>query len=240
MTWPLPTERSLIPACDVSFADYEALIKATADLDAVQAYKIGFMLALEVGLPKIVEVTRRYTDKVLIYDHQKAGTDIPATGKLFAKTVKQAGIDVVILFPQAGVHTQQAWIDAAREQDLGVIVGGWMTHQGYRRSDGGYLDDEGILDIYRNAARAGITDYVGPGNQPKVVGQLRDLIEAEGQSPIFYMPGFVAQGGGFAAMQDALGDRWHPIIGRGIYQAPAPRDAATSLWAEMEAAKAKL
>ena len=44
-------------------------------------YKVGLSLALDCGLPKVVEIAREYTDKPIIYDHLKAGTDIPEVGK---------------------------------------------------------------------------------------------------------------------------------------------------------------
>ncbi len=59
--------RSIIPACDVEAEQYEALIKATADLSGVGAYKLGFTLALSIGLPRAVEIARRYTHTPLIY-----------------------------------------------------------------------------------------------------------------------------------------------------------------------------
>mgnify|MGYP000430429737 CR=1 FL=1 len=84
-------ERSIIPACDVPLEVYEQIVRETSDIEGIGAYKIGFQLALKYGLPKIVEVTRKYNHKPIIYDHQKAGTDIPKTGENFARTVKTPG-----------------------------------------------------------------------------------------------------------------------------------------------------
>jgi len=230
MNWPLKKSPSIIPSCDVSLETFEELLKQTADLDMVSSYKIGFVLGLSAGLPKVVEVARKYTDKPLIYDHQKAATDIPATGKAFAKTLREAGIDVAILFPQAGPETQKAWTEALREEGLGVIVGGRMTHPAYARSDGGYLDDKGIFDIYRNAAKAGITDYVAPGNQSWMVKNIRQILQDEGIEPSFYMPGFLAQGGNLLEINKVAGPQWHGIVGRGIYEAEDHRQAVLEIW----------
>ncbi len=210
-------ERSIIPACDVSLDLYERIVKQTSDIEKVGAYKIGFELGLTYGLPKIVELTREYTDKPIIYDHQKAGTDIPNTGWNFAKTIKNAGVDAVIIFPQAGPKTQERWIQTALEQDLGVIVGGLMTHPGYLRSEGGYLADEAVMKIYKNAAESGVSDFVVPGNKPDYIKSIRDMLEQNGVSPTFYAPGFVLQGGVITEAAKVAGNKWHAIIGGGIY-----------------------
>src|SRR4051812_4749951 len=99
-------QRSIIPACDVDFAQFERILRETANIPEIGAYKIGAALALSEGLRSVVKIARKYTQKPLIYDHQKAGTDIPDTGKQFASTIKSCGIDAVILFPFAGPTTQ--------------------------------------------------------------------------------------------------------------------------------------
>jgi len=220
-------ERSVIPACDVeTLAQFEELVKQTADVPGIGGYKVGFELGLGFGLPAVVAAARKYTDKPLIYDHQKAGTDIPDTGKNFAAVMKRSGIDTVILFPQAGPETERAWIYHALDQGLNVIVGGRMTHPAYAVSEGGFITDEGALDMYRIAARAGVNNFVVPGNKPEVIKKVKEIVEQEGVSPVFYAPGFVAQGGKIDAAAKVAGDRFHGIVGRGIYKAPDMRQAA--------------
>ena len=138
-------DRSIIPACDVTLDIYEEIIKETADVDGIGGYKIGFALGLSHGLPRVIEVARKYTDKPIIYDHQKAATDIPDTGKQFAWTCKNAGVDAVIFFPQAGPKTEEAWIECALQEGLGVIVGGLMTHPKYLFSEDGYIDQTDLM-----------------------------------------------------------------------------------------------
>ncbi len=210
-------DRSIIIACDVSLDKYENILKETADMETIGGYKLGFYLGLEHGLPKLVEIARKYTKKPLIYDHQKAGTDIPDTGKKFAEVCKNAGIDAVIFFPQAGPETEKAWIDAAKEKGLGVIVGGLMTHKSYVKSEGGYLSDDSILKIYLNAAKSGVTDFVVPGNKPEKITEIRKALEEQGTKPVFYAPGFIAQGGKITDAAESAGERWHAIVGRAIY-----------------------
>ena len=220
-------DRSVIPACDVeTLEQFEELVKQTADVEGIGGYKVGFELGLGFGLPAVVAAARKHTDKAIIYDHQKAGTDIPDTGKNYAKLMKRAGVDTIILFPQAGPETERAWVYHALDNGLKVIVGGRMTHPAYSVSEGGFITDEGALDMYRIAARAGVDNFVVPGNKPDVIKQVRDVVEAEGVSPIFYAPGFIAQGGKIEAAAKVAGDRFHGIVGRGIYQAKDMHAAA--------------
>jgi len=58
------------------------------------------------------------------------------------------------------------------------------------------------------------------------IKQVRELVEAEGVSPVFYAPGFIAQGGKIEAAAKVAGDRFHGIVGRGIYQAKDMHAAA--------------
>ncbi len=220
-------ERSVIPACDVeTLEQFEELVKQTADVEGIGGYKIGFELGLGYGLPRVVETARKYTDKPLIYDHQKAGTDIPDTGKNFAKVVKRSGFDTVIFFPQAGPETERAWIYHALDHGLNIIVGGRMTHPAYAVSEGGFITDEGALEMYRIAARAGISDFVVPGNKPDTITIIKKTVEGEGIIPRFYAPGFIAQGGIISDATKVAGERFHGIVGRGIYAAGDMRLAA--------------
>jgi len=225
-------DRSVIPACDVySLEELEKLVDATCSVKGIGAYKVGFGLGLRYGLPKICRTIKEKCDLPIIYDHQKAATDIPDTGDLFARVCKDAGVDAVILFPQAGPITEASWIDACMKKGLGVIVGGEMTHPGYKMSEGGWIDDEGITRIYEIAKGEGIRDYIVPGNKPDRIRFYADLLND--CNPIFYSPGLVAQGGKITDSAKAAGDKWHAIVGRGIYQAKDMKAAAKELTKEL-------
>lgn len=229
----IQTDRSVIPACDVPLSLFERIVKETGDIERIGGYKVGLFLGLDYGLPEVVKLAREYTDKPIIYDHQKAGTDIPALGEKFAGVCEKAGIDAVILFPQSGPETEEAWIKALQEKDLGVIVGGLMTHPRYVRSEGGYLADEAIMEMYTSAAELGVTDFVVPGNRPEDIKIIRESLEERGVTPTFYAPGFVAQGGVISDATKVAGDYWHAIVGRGIYRAEDIRTAALELTSKL-------
>jgi len=228
-------DRSVIPACDVKTLEALAeIVKGTADNDKIGGYKIGFTLALSHSLTKVVETIRQVSNKTIIYDHQKAGTDIPDTGRDFAQVCADAGVDAIILFPQSGPETERAWIYHALNQGLKVIVGGRMTHPAYSVSEGGFITDKGALEIYRIAAQIGVTNFVVPGNKPEVISEIRGVIEAEGiADPALYAPGFVAQGGKVSEAGEAAGNHMHAIAGRAIYTASDIKAAAAELTSQL-------
>ncbi len=209
--------RSIIPSCDFqSLEKLRRLIKETSDIEGLGAYKIGFELVLENGLNAVIEEIRRYTELPVIYDHQKAGTDIPEMGYRFIKSCN--GVSAVILFPFAGISTETEWINSAKEHDMPVIIGGEMTHRGFLLSDGGFIDDNSPARIYEKAVELGVADFVVPGNKPDKIKFYREIIESECKKPVYYSPGFIEQGGSISESAKSAGERWHAIVGRAIYQ----------------------
>lgn len=257
----IPIDRSIIPACDINnLGLFAKIISETAELEKVGAYKVGLELIIPYGLKNVIKVARRYTDKPIIYDHQKGGTDIPELGKKFAKAVKEAGADAVILFPQAGPITEYEWIKAAQDNDLGIIVGGEMTHPRYLQGDfsegkdknytkifreigietgferglSGFIRVFAPDDMYELAARMGVTDFVVPGNKPDIIEHYKKLIESCCKNEIvFYSPGFVAQGGEISKGAKAAGERFHAIVGRGFSEAGDIKKAAIELTSQL-------
>ena len=121
-------KRSVIPACDVSTdKELEQLVKETCEIRGIGGYKIGLQLTIVYGLEYLVGLIKQYTNLPVIYDHQKAGNDIPELGKNFSSACRIAGVDAVILFPFAGSLTEREWIRACKDEGLGVMVGGHMT-----------------------------------------------------------------------------------------------------------------
>lgn len=229
MALDLPA-RSIVIACDVDFSRFEHLIRATADIPQVGGYKIGATLALQEGLKRVLDVARRHTDKPLIYDHQKAATDIPDTAAAFMSVLKTAGVDALILFPLAGPITETAWIKAAHSVGLPAIVGAYMTHPSYLVSAGGYIADSAIDRILAIALDTGVTDFIVPGNNPREVERTQVLLSTKlGDAATLYSPGFIQQGGDLSEAARVAGPRWHAIVGRAIYSADDPRAAALTL-----------
>ena len=246
-------DRSVIPACDDNLG---RMLHVTAQVEKIGAYKIGSS-SLSIGLKDTVFIIRGYTDKPVIYDHQKAGTDIhEVIPDRFMDVMVEAKINAVILFPLSGPVSQYEWTKAALDRELGVIVGGKMTHPRFLESDisnskkknydkifmelgfedplPGYIRRNAPVDIYKLAVKMGVTDYVVPGNQPAEVRAYRELIERWGVvEPVFYAPGFVAQDGDITEGAKAAGERVHAIVGRGIYEAEDMRKAVAELTSKL-------
>jgi orotidine-5'-phosphate decarboxylase len=225
-------ERSVIPACDFSdLKILEKLVGETCEVKGIGGYKIGFSLVIPFGLRKVIETIRRFTDLPIIYDHQKAGTDIPDIGEKFIKVCK--GVDAIIIFPQAGPKTEEAWIEAAKSEGMGVIIGGEMTHPGYLEKDEGFIMNSAPKRIYEIAASLGVRDFVVPGNKPEKIKEYKEFLEAKGVKPVFYSPGLIAQGGSLTESAKVAGERWHAIIGRALYQAEDIRKKAEELTSQI-------
>lgn len=220
----------LIPALD---CDLEKAVEIVAKVDAVEGvygYKVGFVLGLGYGLPEVVRRIREKSKKPVIYDHQKAATDIPDTGAAFARTLAKAGIDEAILFPQAGPATLEAWTKALQAEKLKVIVGGVMTHAKYLASEGGFLQDDRILGAYAEASKLGVKAFVVPMTKPERVKEVAERLGPGDWE--FYSPGLGKQGGALSAF-DFL-KKHYAIVGRSLLEA---QDPAAYLHAVMQGGK---
>lgn len=213
-------KRSIVPAVDVyTLNELETIVKETCNFSVIGAYKVGFTLVLKYGLFAVVDKIRKFTDKPIIYDHQKAGTDIPDIGPKFMSICKTSGVDAVIIFPQSGPKTQEHWIKAAQGNNLNIIVGGLMTHEAYVRSEGGYICDDAINDIYVKAIELGVRDFVVPGNKKDKLIKIKDIFNTilNEKEVNLYSPGFIKQGGKISETADIVSNSpWHTIIGRAI------------------------
>ncbi len=214
-------EKSVIPACDVADLDkLFDLIVATKDVPGIGGYKVGLELVITYGLSAIVRSFRiQHCQLPIIYDHQKGGTDIPELGTKFAKVVKGAGADAVILFPFGGAATEEAWIKACQDAGLVVLVGGHMTQAKFLQSEGGFIADSAPEEIYRIAVKNYLTDFVVPGNKTPFVLKYRQLLNevlGEGKFTL-YAPGFISKGGYITETGKVAGGKWHAIVGGAVY-----------------------
>lgn len=226
---PIP---GLILACDVP--TLERLISLTSQLSGVQevtGYKIGAAIALRYGLAAVVKEIRSHNhNSFILYDHQKAGTDIPATAKELVSTCAEADINALIIFPQSGPQSLIAHVRAVHELGITPIVGGMMTHQDYLKSDGGFIDDAAPLSIYKLAADLGVTEFVVPATKLEQVAEYSKMLDARGVDAGFWSPGIGIQGGSAAQLRTVLSNkRLYPIVGRAIYDAKDPREAASQI-----------
>ena len=227
----IQADRSVIVAADVQAEKLSKLVESTYLVEGIGGYKVGLALALEKGLPNIVDLILYHTDLPVIYDHQKAGNDIPAMGATFAKVCSKAGVDAVILFPFAGPKTEKDWIQACQDQGLGVIVGAHMTQPNFLASEDGFIADESPDRIFTLAVEEGVRDFVVPGNKVEYVQHYKELFDnllGIGNFTL-YAPGFVTQGGEISEFAAIAGSQWHTIVGSGIYNAEDMTFAANEM-----------
>lgn len=214
-------KKSVIVAADVD--DYRDLVRvalAVKGIDGIGAIKLGFGLGLD-GLGNMTKEIKNILGESfpVIYDHQKAGNDIPDTGAIFARKMKRAGVDAAILFPFTGPATQEAWTKACFDEGLKVLTGGMMTHPKFLTDEGGYITGDVPERIYRLACKLGVIHFVVPGNKPEWVKKIRAiLVEELGEGNfVLYAPGFITQGGDISECGQAAGNEWHAIVGSAIY-----------------------
>lgn len=211
-------DHGVIIACDVDDINtLRDLVRSTCDIEGIVGYKIGANLALKYGLKHLTDDIDFHLP--IIYDHQKAGTDIPRMGETFARACKESGLSGVIIFPQAGPKSEDAFIDAILNNGLVPFVGGEMTHEQYLASDGGYIKDEAPARIYEIAARKHVNFFVVPGNKPEAIKQHHLLLISMINEPKYCMPGIGTQGGSITdAFMILRGYAAYAIIGSAIYK----------------------
>lgn len=232
----IEAKRCVIVAADVeNIGDLANLVASTCDVQGIGGYKVGLVLVLQYGLPRIVDSVRHYTEKPIIYDHQKAGTDIPKLGTKFAKVVADSGVNAAILFPFAGGATEREWIDALGKADVTILVGGHMTQPEFLFSEGGFIHDEAPEKMYTIAAQKGVRDFVVPGNKLVFVKKYKELLEkliGKGNFQL-WAPGFIDQGGNITEFGKEAGDQWRAIVGSAIYEADNIRKAAETVTSQL-------
>ena len=221
--------RAVVVAADVKrIEDLEELVRETCEVEGIGGYKVGAILALRYGLTEIVNKIREYTSLPIIYDHQKAGTDIPQLGEKFAEVVAESGVDGIILFPFGGAATEREWIRACQDAGLVVLVGGHMTQKEFLAWEGGFIADGAPKRMYEIAAEWKVRDFVVPGNKIEFVRLYRKLLERKLGKGNFalWAPGFIAQGGVITKYALAAGPIWRAIVGSAIYKAKDKKKAA--------------
>lgn len=212
-------EHGIIIACDVfSIQKFEELVEKTCHIEGVVGYKVGAILALTYGLKELTSIVKEHCHLPTIYDHQKAGTDIPQMAEKFAKICSNAGIKGFIIFPQAGPKTEGAFIDAILKENMIPLVGGEMTHPAYIEKDGGFIRNDAPEEMYRIGAKKGVEYFIIPGNKEDAIEKYHSLLSSLIKKPKYCMPGIGRQGGEIEKAFSLLkGFPSYAIIGSSIY-----------------------
>ncbi|GAB1813342.1 orotidine 5'-phosphate decarboxylase / HUMPS family protein [Mycobacterium sp. MUNTM1] len=225
------TDGGVVPALDVDSVDaLKHLVELTTDVDGIVAYKLGIAGALRLGLPGAVRAIREISDLPIIYDHQKAGPDIPDMARRFSAVCHEAGVNSLILFPLGGPGAVREFVCQARQVGLAPIVGGALPFPEYSASGGGYVADDALERILAAALGHGAIDFVLPAHDHALVGRHSRFLREHIDRPGLFLPGIGPLGGSIPeAFAAAPGCRRYAVVGRAITAADDPREAARRL-----------
>lgn len=214
--------------------EYRPGIIVTLDLDLEQAIgiaeeikdmkkeiaglKIGSLLSWAHSLPKVVEMLKEVCDFPLIFDAQKAGTDIPDMVRRQVKMVADSGVDSFIAAPQgAGDATLAAFVDACTEYQIVPIVVVEMTHPGFYA----FQLRDAAERILEKSIELGVSNFVAPANKPERLRVYKSIAYEKGEEITIFTPGVGPQGGSPDTAVEAGAD--FVILGRSIYLAEEPK-----------------
>lgn len=228
----LRATHGIMPALDAESMDaIKRVVEATTRIDGVVAYKVGLTAVLRLGLASAVRELRSVTDLPIVYDHQKAGPDVPDMAGKFTALCREAGVNGLILFPVAGPRAVAEFVGNTLKNRMLPIVGGDLPLPDYNISGGGYIADDGLRRIIEASIRLGADHFVVPANDPKKVEALAAWLSSEMRTPpSLFLPGIGALGGSISAtFAVARGCRLYAVVGRAIYGAPNPAEATKHL-----------
>ena len=219
-------ERSYVVACD-NPEIFPSDIRETRLIPEIGGFKApavsGFM-----GWQKWVKTGRSYTDKPFFYDHQKGGTDVPDTYRSFIRYVKKAGFDAIILYPRLDdePETHEFFFSDALNAGLKVMAGGKMTHQNFNAEQYGRA-----FKIYETAFKMGVRNFGVPANSQNDLEFSSKILKKYANKNVDFFPiGIGPQGGNIEDVIKLFGKvRFHPIIGRLIYESDNIHQTALDL-----------
>ncbi|MBA3044656.1 MAG: orotidine-5'-phosphate decarboxylase [Candidatus Thermoplasmatota archaeon] len=186
--------------------------------DSIDAVKVNYPFALACGMDAVAELAGSVD---VICDFKVA--DIPNTNRLIVEQVRKSGAAGVICQAFPGKDSLEACIRAAEGMDVFVVTE--MSHPGADRFMIPVAEDMAKL-----AVEVGATGIIAPATRPEKIATLRKIV---GNLKIL-SPGVGAQGGSASATVKAGAD--YVIVGRAIYDARDPGEAARKIAEEIRGA----
>lgn len=226
----------IVPALDLQTVDdLRRVVRETSQVDGIVEYKLGLQAVLHIGLFKAVDVVRELTDLPIVYDHQKAGADMPDSAAGFAEICSHADIAGLILFPVAGPTAVREFVGHSLAVGLQPVVGGHIPVPDYDISGGGYMADDALERIIALAAETGATRFVLPANDPGRIERTTKWLLDSVTDPALYLTGIGPLGGSITESFTAASGMpiRRAVIGRRICNADDPAAAAATFYQEM-------
>ncbi len=206
----------LILALDV-YERNRALKIARDTRDFLWGIKINWPLILGSGIGIIREL-KEETGLPIIADLKLA--DIPNTHRLIAKKVFEEGANYIITHGFVGRDSVKAVMELGE-----TILVVEMSHPGAEEFIQPAADR--LIDLANDLMPFGV---IAPATRPERVRYIREKLSREIR---ILTPGVGAQGGRAKEALKAGAD--YIIVGRSIYSAENPREAARNLWGETNA-----
>jgi len=208
-----PDDYGLIVALDIEDENYLLeVVKSTKDY--VSAYKIGWPAVLSLGMEIISKITK-YAP--VICDFKIA--DIPEISEIIARKAFERGATGIIVHSFVGEYTLKRVVDVARSYNGMTFALVYMTHKGVESVFSKVY--EVLVDIVK---KVNIDGIVAPATRPHIIKDLRKTFNDK----IIISPGVGAQGGDVVETLEAGAN--YIIVGRAIYSAYNPEDAAKSFY----------
>lgn len=214
----------------------EAIVDATNDLEFVVGYKVGAELAVSSKIKDVVGMVKKYTNLPVIYDHQKFGSGDPNfSGGSFLETLKDAGVDGLIIFPHGGVGSLEAAIHKCLDLGILPIIGGDMVHEGYTEDEGGYINNAAPRKMYIDGANFGAKHFVIPCTR---LDRMRIYCHTLGNmvnNPILFLTGVGIESCDDLVKACEIVKQYHSyaVIGREITDEKDYRRAAEGIWKKL-------
>jgi orotidine-5'-phosphate decarboxylase len=113
------------------------------------------------------------------------------------------------------------------------VVGGDLPLPDYNIAGGGFVADDALDRIFEQSVVLGAKNFVVPGSKPAKLARHAEALRAHMAKPNLFVPGIGALGG---TMRDVVattrGCRVYAVVGRAIYGAADPGEAARRLAGE--------